>query len=645
MRVGKRKIRDGHEFNRFFKRSDGKTLTVKKEALLEDTLKWIKLVVRDTLDQTKQIANYLQSDSVRETCKRIWSFCFHHFQYEKDEERKEQIRTPNRAWMDRHNYQGIDCDCFTVFICSMLQNLNIPYLMRITKYPKDKDFSHIYPVAFAADGKEIIIDCVVHCFDYEVAYTQKKDIPMELQILSGIEQEQFNEFGDKITFEHDLPIDAEDLFLDEDMELEGLEGRAERQARRAARKAKRNRPKSVKKAERKAKRQQFISDFKKGNLKDKIRSGLHIVNKGNPASVLLRGGILASMKLNLFKVASRIRFAYWTTQQARNSGMDMSKFNQLQRIRERLEKIYFRAGGKPESLKKAILSGRGNRDKMVALNGLGSLPLYLPMDEDDMRTILGDDIYYGELNGFEGLHGLGEPITTSAAIAAASGSMGIVAGLLKKIGNLFKKGTKAAQQFKIQENTENQEEKTRKFSVKNIINKLRNKVQERRLKKGKTKTPPVKNERIDIPDDEFANDPPEEEFELVPEDEFTLQDPFETGETPPQSKQQESEDKSDEDTQASGNWITNNKGLAIGIGTGVLGLTALGIYLAHRAKKKKAEKAKANKKEPQSFNGVSAKKRKTPKKTSRTKRKFVPKSRGLSKRKTGTSTLKIQPIM
>ena len=37
---------------------------------------------------------------------------------------------------------------------------------------------------------------------------------------------------------------------------------------------------------------------------------LNAVNKVNPATVLLRNGILASMKLNMRNVAARLRWSY-----------------------------------------------------------------------------------------------------------------------------------------------------------------------------------------------------------------------------------------------------------------------------------------------------------------------------------------------
>lgn len=204
-----------------------------------------------------------------------------------------------------------------------------------------------------------------------------------------------------------------------------------------------------------------------------MKQGLHVVNRLNPGTALLRLGILASAKLNIMKAASKLRFGYWTDAEAQRNNMDMAKFQMLKRIREKLEKIFFGAGGRTENLKKAILTGKGNRDRKVVLNGLGEIidPI---SDEDDLKTILGDDIYYDEVVE-DGVNGLGVIATasTATAVAAASGIIGSIAALIKKLGSLFKKGTPQAQQEILQENTDNQEEKTRKFSFKNMVTRFR----------------------------------------------------------------------------------------------------------------------------------------------------------------------------
>jgi len=95
-------------------------------------------------------------------------------------------------------------------------------------------------------------------------------------------------------------------------------------------------------------------------------------------------------------------------------------------------------GGKPENLKKAILTGKGNKNKEV--NGMGAA--YDPLDgldeTSDASTILGTDMYHDELSGVEDDFGeLG--VVTATAIASATGVIGAIAALLKSVGNMFPK--------------------------------------------------------------------------------------------------------------------------------------------------------------------------------------------------------------
>lgn len=170
---------------------------------------------------------------------------------------------------------------------------------------------------------------------------------------------------------------------------------------------------------------------------------LNVVNKVNPATVLLRNGVLAAMKLNIKNVAKRLRWSYLNAQQAEAKGIDPVKFQKLVATRQKLENIFYGAGGKPDNLRKAILGGKGNKDK--AVSGLGILPMMdaAYMNEHiALEQLLGPDIYYSEnvegMNGFRGFGELGEPVT----LATVGAAMGVIAGIvaaLKQIGDVFKK--------------------------------------------------------------------------------------------------------------------------------------------------------------------------------------------------------------
>lgn len=185
--------------------------------------------------------------------------------------------------------------------------------------------------------------------------------------------------------------------------------------------------------------------YKKGGIKAIAKMGLHVTNRLNPATVLIRNGILIALKTNMFKIAQRLRYAYLTNEEAQKRGIDMGKFERLKKVKDKLQGIFYGAGGIPENFQKAILTGRGNRDKQVS--GLG----YVVDDMSGLNKfssteeLLGSDIYQSE--ALDQLNGLGEPYSTAASVTAATTILTAIAGLLKGIGNIFPKKDKGAKDF------------------------------------------------------------------------------------------------------------------------------------------------------------------------------------------------------
>ena len=411
----KRKIKSGEEFEHLFPKPLFLDPTIKKGATVNDTVRFIPQVVRETLFQTAKLAPLLKGNNVYETCKNIWEFVYTHIAYKKDEEGKEQIRSPARGWHDR--FHGIDCDCYTVFISSILSNLKIKHKLRITKYSQDH-FQHIYPIVPTTGGNYITVDCVVDRFNYEEPYTEKQDTKMELEYLNGIPSTN--------------NVDVQDLMGWEELNGEDDLGK-------------------IKLFKKMAQPPGSEGDTsKKGKLKNLLHKGLHITNRLNPATTLIREGVLISMKLNLFKVAQRLKYAYLSEDDARKKEMDMDKFAKLRKVKEKLEKIFYDAGGKPENLKKAILTGKGNSKGKHDVNGLGYIPDDMNgMDENTpSNTLLGMDIYQSE-----GFGELGSATAAAASITAATGIIGAIAGLLKGIGNMFPKKSKEGKDFENPEST------------------------------------------------------------------------------------------------------------------------------------------------------------------------------------------------
>jgi hypothetical protein len=188
--AGKRNIRSGAEYERYFDRSEhtGKEVQLKASGDTFDTIVLMKDMVQKNKHQTAKIARVLKAGTRHETCKNIWNFVYNHFQYKQDSAAAEQLRTPLRSFVDRK--EGIDCDCMSILISSILSNLNIPHALRKTKYSGKDYFQHIY-VVVPSQGNTlgsnyIILDAVVDRFNYEVPFSEKHDLMMPINQLSGL---------------------------------------------------------------------------------------------------------------------------------------------------------------------------------------------------------------------------------------------------------------------------------------------------------------------------------------------------------------------------------------------------------------------------------------------------------------------------
>jgi hypothetical protein len=314
MEAGKRNIKSGAEYDHLFPKARLRDTRVKRGAILEDTIDFIPIAVQRTRWQTKDYVNQeLQGLSVREACEKLWHFLYNHIQYKKDKEGREQIRSPGRAWHDR--FTGIDCDCYTTFISTVLTNLNIPHTLRIAKYDPLGRFQHIYPIVPMKDGSYLTVDCVLNEFNKEQPYVEIKDTIMDLEFLDGIEDETTNGTDDDLLGLEDL-YGFEDLYGDDEL---GFSFKNTFKKIGSA----------VKKGVKAVGSGIKTAAVKTGNVVGKgakavgtgiakgaavvgkgVKNGLHYLNKINPATVLLRNGLLAAMKLNMFNVAGNLRWSY-----------------------------------------------------------------------------------------------------------------------------------------------------------------------------------------------------------------------------------------------------------------------------------------------------------------------------------------------
>lgn len=472
MVAGKRIIKSGKEFEHLIEPPTGSNESIKRNSRLEDTIQFLPKGIARTYKQAMGIAPLLMRATPYETCRAIWNWSYHHFQYEKDVKGKEQIRSFRRSFGDR--VRGIDCDDFSVVVSSLLLCIrdlgqSIPHLFRIAKYKTEDGFQHIYPVAIV-EGRMVPMDCVIDHFDREVRFIEKIDKNMDLEFLDGVDpsQQEPSIEGLDTTDDSIYGIDASDLMGAWEEEIGEL-GKGKWSPPRVIQKA----AQKVSNAAQKVKTAPVIKKvapaLKKAvtTVKTKVapvlKKTIHAANRVNIGAALLRTGILAALKLNMFNVAGRLRYAYLNTQQIQQKDFDPAQISRVNGVKNRLESIFYSAGGKAENFKQAILTGKGNADKDVALSGMEGYSVYSDNSytaSNSLSGLLGIGTYTSEMEGVHGMDGLGEP-ASSAAIAAATGILTAIAGLLNSIGNLKRnKGQGQSQNPGSESQTESNEQST-----------------------------------------------------------------------------------------------------------------------------------------------------------------------------------------
>ena len=586
----KRNIQSGERYTHLFPEANNATDTIRKDANVYHTVAFIPKVVNETLEHTKKIAQLLKANTTYETCNNVWDFVYRHIAYKKDAEGYEQIRSPARAWHDR--FKGVDCDCYSVFISSILSNLKIPHTLRITKYQRDY-FQHIYPIV-PTGNSYITIDCVTDKFNYEVPFSEKKDYPMDLQYLNG--------------FDNNPALYADPN--EQHLMGSGMEELGKIFSKRFATNRnmpiRKSPPKMTGKQRRKAKRDKADAEGKPRGFK----KFLYKFNRFNPLTIALRNGVLASMKLNIKNVAGRLRWSYLTPEQAQQKGIALARYQQLVNTRKKLESIFYKAGGKPENLRKAMLKGKGNKDRAVkGLNGLdgfdGTDNAVLYMNEyTPLNQLLGVEIYHSEnIEGMEDLAGfgeLGEPLTL-ASIAAASKVISAIAAKLKGIGNIFQNKSKQSEDFDEERNEQAENEPLPKPSKSAPELPEATQPPSAYREEGEEAPRPSGNRQLPYNHTPNRTAPYSNSSPAVRNDNGGGEEAPPPEQVAPVAKEAVAEEPKGEDDKPTGFWDKNKQWLKpVAIGVGGISLIALGVHLL----KGNGSKGTATKPPPKAVNGV-----------------------------------------
>ncbi len=427
---GYRAIKDGSRYNPYFPPPDERDRVIIDDGEVTDTVELMEKVVWKYLDDTKRIAPLLRRPSTHETCKAIWEFIYGYVQYKLDKRGLEQLRRPARSWAERAT--GVDCDCMSIFASSILTNLKIPHKFRITKYSQDS-WQHVYVIVpTTGANKYCVIDAVVSEFNYEKKYTDKMDYDMNLKginvaVLSGVSG---NDHYDAVmaTSLSGIGLGATTNQSDLDKLYQNLVATRNAVAQNPGLVSTVDDPQALIKMLDYAiqywytdKRNEALEVLSKNeaqlnmsngvssiggiafdndelalsgvnvkgfftNVKNTVKTvgqkvgqaakvAVKAVVKYNPLSIAARGGFLLAMKLNLGKMASKLKWAYGTQQQATAKGVNAATWQKSKNALSKVESLFAdKLQGSKAALQNAILKGKaGNLSGIVEDQMLGQL--------------------------------------------------------------------------------------------------------------------------------------------------------------------------------------------------------------------------------------------------------------------------------
>ena len=425
---GYRVIKDGSRYNPYFPPPDERDRVIIDDGEVTDTVELMEKVVWKYLDDTKRIAPLLRRPSTHETCKAIWEFIYGYVQYKLDKRGLEQLRRPARSWAERAT--GVDCDCMSIFASSILTNLKIPHKFRITKYSQDS-WQHVYVIVpTTGANKYCVIDAVVSEFNYEKKYTDKMDYDMNLKgknvaVLSGVSG---NDHYDAVMATSLSGLGATTDQSDLDKLYQNLVATRNAVAQTPGLVSTVDDPKALVKMLDYAiqywytdKRNEALEVLSKNeaqlnmsngvssiggvaldndelalsgvtvkgyftNVKNTVNTvgqkvgpaakvAVKAVVKYNPLSIAARGGFLLAMKLNLGKMASKLKWAYGSQQQAAAKGVNAATWQKSKNALTKVESLFAdKLQGSRSALQNAILTGKaGNLSGVVQDQMLGQL--------------------------------------------------------------------------------------------------------------------------------------------------------------------------------------------------------------------------------------------------------------------------------
>lgn len=299
----------------------------------------IKVVLEVDSEQKKEMFEFSkQFADGKEGLERLFKFVRDKIKYKVDAAGRQDIKTPAALWAIGEG----DCKSKTIFVNSVLYCLNIPYIIRFTRYDNNgTDMKHVYSIAYL-NGQAIPMDTVYKKFGKEKPYTFKKDFNMtKISKISGCETtpQIINSKTRRANKIQDLVYTSEDKA---GKRLEEIQ-----QKKKYIKQAENipfNKDSEGVAALKIAKRELEILSVMKPQLKTVCEKGLNLINKAIKGDYSLTGDI--PKQLN--NLCHKIQMAKQLVMPANSHGILSKRINKLQT--ERMEDGGCKIGAFPERL-------------------------------------------------------------------------------------------------------------------------------------------------------------------------------------------------------------------------------------------------------------------------------------------------------
>ncbi len=190
----------------------------------------------------------------------------------------------------------------------------------------------------------------------------------------------------------------------------------------------------------------------------KISNAVHALTKVNPLTLVARNGAYALLKMNLFRLGSKLAKGYLTESEAKAKGLNLTEWRKLKEAMPKIEKLFYNIGADPANLKKHILQGaaKGAKRGISGADDISLLSGYYGIENHDLSMLSGglgnpvalvtaaqvigpivaaavvERLRKSKNKGLQG--GIGDGgLTLGAVLTAASGVLASIATITKNI--------------------------------------------------------------------------------------------------------------------------------------------------------------------------------------------------------------------